>query len=298
MSDKLKESLQIMPLANLDNFSDNMIAIHQAAELFGPIANAARKKQGNWLHLAMNVHAYGLSSGKYPQGSELVLNLKEAAIFYYRPSGGLVPFPLKLHTQKSLFEAVLDAMKEDELAEFFADTEGDWLAKRLMQKIMAHKPDSVFSELETVSHENKLNYPVQLGSDYADALYTIFTGIARFRARLTGHLAPIVVWPEHFDLSTLWFKEAAMDEQQAHINIGFAPYTPGQFERPYLYAYAYPWPEDFSPPQAPSPAFWHSEGWKGIVVHYDEIAKQEDSALFVEELCLKIFSLLQGILAE
>jgi hypothetical protein len=36
-------------------------------------------------------------------------------------------------------------------------------------------------------------------------VYRVFTAAARFRARLEGSQTPIVVWPEHFDLSTLWF---------------------------------------------------------------------------------------------
>ena len=188
-------------------------------------------------------------------------------------------------------------LQDDELADFFADTRGNTLAERLMSKILAHKPEAVPQALAALSHEDKLRYDIQLGKDYADALYTVFTGIARFRARLDGHLSPVVVWPEHFDLSTLWFKEGDMDEHKAHINFGFAPYTPNQFERPYLYAYAYPYPHNFEAPAAPAPAFWNREGWRGIVIHYDDIAEQEDAAQFVENICQKIFSVLQDVLA-
>jgi uncharacterized protein DUF5996 len=285
-----------MPLANLETFGDNIWAIHQAVEIFTPIASAAREKRRNWLHLPMNVQKYGLSSGKYPKGNELLLNLKEGTLVYSRPNGDTVSFELRSYTQASLFEAVLSAMKEDELADFFADTEGNSLAERLIKKIMAHKPAEISPQLEAVTHKDTLKYDRQLGSDYADSLYAIFTGVARFRARLDGHLSPIVVWAEHFDLSTLWFKEPEMDENKAHINIGFAPYTAGQFERPYLYAYAYPFPDNFNPPEAPAPAFWNREGWTGIVLHYDEIAKQDDAALFVEQMCLKIFNLLESVL--
>jgi len=285
-----------MPLAPLERFIENIKAIHQAAEIFAPIARAIREAQANWLHIAINIQPYGFTSGQYPEGGELVLNLQEAAVFYYRPNGEPVSFLLESHSQKSLFEAVLSAMKEDILADFFADTEGDSLAERLISKILAYKPDAVSAALAAVSHEDKLSYDIQLGKDYIKALYTVFTGMARFRARLSGHMTPIVVWPEHFDVSTLWFKDADMDDNKAHINIGFAPYTPGQFERPYLYAYAYPFPDDYEPQDLPSPAFWHNEGWRGIVVHYDDIAKADDAALFVEEICLKIFKLLDDVL--
>lgn len=286
-----------MPLAQLENFSPNIQIIHQALELFAPIARASRAVQPNWLHIALDIHPYGLSSGKYLQGSELQFNFEEGIIYYHRPDGNKVSFSLKSHSQKSLLEAILAAMQTDELAEFFANTSGDSLTERLINKILAHKSEAIPQALATVSHEDKLSYNLQLGKDYADALYTVFTGVARFRARLNGHLTPIVVWPEHFDLSTLWFKDADMDDYKAHINIGFAPYTPNQFERPYLYAYAYPYPENFEPAEAPSPAFWHHEGWRGLVVHYDDIAQADDSAAFVETMCHKIFAVLRGVLA-
>jgi hypothetical protein len=285
-----------MPLPKLDNFQDMIHLLHQAVEIVAPIHGVLRERQNNWLHLPMEVHPYGLSSGTYPNGGSLVINFKEGIVFYYRPTGGTVPIPLKLHTQASLFNAVLEAMKADILADYLADVEGDSLAAGFTLKRSAGDREAAAKKLELYTHQDKLAFDTKLSSDYADALYAVFTGVARFRARLNGHLTPIVVWPEHFDLSTLWFRDAAMDDHQAHINFGFAPYTPRQYERPYLYAYVYPYPDGFTEPQLPTPAFWNPTGWKGIVVHYDDIAAHDEPALFVEELCQNIFGILKSVI--
>jgi hypothetical protein len=106
------------------------------------------------------------------------------------------------------------------------------------------------------------------------------------------------VWPEHFDLSTLWFPPSnpEMDDHKSHLSFGFAPFTPGQYEHPYFYAYAYPYPDPFDPPALPGPALWHEEGWRGAVITYDDIAAQEDHETFVEEKALEIFRVLEGVL--
>src|SRR5919109_78870 len=58
-------------------------------------------------------------------------------------------------------------------------------------------------------------------ADYAQALDRVFTATARFRARLTGLQTPIVVWPEHFDLSFLWFATERATDEFPHMNFGF-----------------------------------------------------------------------------
>ena len=42
------------------------------------------------------------------------------------------------------------------------------------------------------------------------------------RARLNGPMTPIVVWPEHFDLSFLWFASAQATDRFPHMNFGCA----------------------------------------------------------------------------
>ena len=283
-----------MPLPKLENFQDMIHLLHQAVEVIAPIHGALREKQNNWLHLPMHVQPYGLHSGVYPNGGSVAVNYKTCEVLYQRPTGETVSFPMQLHTQASLFQALVEAMKVDILADYLADVKGDLVEGLLLKRSNGDK-EAVAKKLSSYTHQDKLVFDGQLASDYADAVYAVFTGVARFRARLNGHLTPIVVWLEHFDLSTLWFRDAAMNDQQPHINFGFAPYTPEQYTRPYLYAYAYPYPEDFVQPSLPAPAFWNPTGWRGIVVHYDDIASQDNPEAFVETMCQQLFATLYTI---
>lgn len=88
---------------------------------------------------------------------------------------------------------------------------------------------------------------------------------------------------------TLWFVGTVVDERQFHMNFGFSPRREGM-DQPYLYAYAYSYPEGDIVPALPKGARWHTQGWKGMVQPYEVIAAHSNSARFVEASCAKIYA--------
>lgn len=286
-----------LPTLNAPAWDMTIAALHRAAMLFGPVHNALRTPQKNYLHLPLQIQPWGLSSGALPKGGEISLHFEKAALHYRRPNGEIVAFSLQQHTQADLFKGLLEAMKADELAEFYRDVQDSDVIAAMMTKLHADPTRVEFLKLEEVTHTDSLSIDSALAADYAAALYTVFTGVARFRARLNGHMTPIVVWAEHFDLSTLWFLDGAMDDQKAHMNFGFAPFSNG-LPRPYLYTYAYPYPAEMEVPALPQPARWHTSGWTGVVVDYDDLVTAEDPAAQVEALCLGIFAALRPLLGH
>lgn len=282
---------------NTPNWKPTITALHQAAMLIGPIHNALFAPRNNYLHLPMFVEPDGLTSQLLPSGGRIRVDFKNAQLLYLRGNGTTVTFAQGDHSQATLFEALLTALKEDELATFFSDVDSDTLATGIMAKLHADETRKEFLTMEEVTHTDPLTVDQTVAAEYADMQYAVFEGVARFRARLTGHMTSVVVWPEHFDLSTLWFHpdNAAMDDFKAHMNFGFAPYSPG-FEHPYLYVYIYPYPEDFEEPAIPAPAVWNTDGFQGIVVRHDDLARQDDLAAFTEDLYLNLFDMLQPLL--
>ena len=135
----------------------------------------------------------------------------------------------------------------------------------------------------------------QVSGQYMDALYRIFTAVARFRARLTGPMTPIVVWPEHFDLSFLWFATDKATDEFPHMNFGFAPFD-AETERPYLYAYAYPMPDAFERLPLPARARWHTSGWRGALVPYDALTAVEHPEAEIEAIGAAIYGVLSPTL--
>ncbi|GAB4514896.1 MAG: hypothetical protein OHK0046_17620 [Anaerolineae bacterium] len=286
-----------MGFQQLHDWDTTSRALHQASMLLGPIQNALFTPRSNYLHLPMFVEPTGLVSQTMPQGGHIHVNYRDAAIRYVRSNGTSEHFLMADHTQASLFEALLAALRQDELADFFADVDAETLTAGMMTKLHADNSRKEFLRLEDVTHADPLTLNAQTAGDYMDVLYTVYTAVARFRARLTGHMTPVVVWAEHFDLSTLWFHPGnpTMDDSKAHMNFGFAPFSSG-YDLPYLYVYIYPYPEGFEPPALPEPAIWNREGWTGVAVRYDDMAKQADAAQFIETMCLDLFALLSPYL--
>lgn len=285
-----------MVLSALADWARTSTTLYQATSIIGPIRNALMTPVNNYLHLPMEVHPYGLSSGTLPKGGEVRLNYQIGALIYQHPNAGeTLLLPFADHTQASLFETLLSAMRMDEMADYLADVEGGQLVAGLMTKLRSDNGKTVFFQPEDVMHTEPLAYNAATAAGYADALYTIFTAVARWRARQNGHMTPIVVWPEHFDLSTLWFKQPEMQDSGPHINIGFAPFS-GNYQRPYLYAYAYPYPDGYTPPQLPTHVQWETVDYTGPYLAYDVIAQQADPAQYVEAVCDEIFAALLPLL--
>jgi hypothetical protein len=178
-----------------------------------------------------------------------------------------------------LFAAILAVLRENELADVL---QGDDLIASMIE-FMAQTRPALREKHDQWVDESPLDVDGAIARDYAAALDAVFTGMARFRARLNGSMTPIVAWAEHFDLSFLWFASEHADESAPHMNFGFAPFG-GGIDEPYLYAYAYPM--DSKPfPTVPEPAYWHTAGWTGVVVPYPAIARADDPVGYVESNC-------------
>ena len=280
-------------LANLEHTQPTLQNLHTVARLLGAVRLLAFERKPNYLELGLKITPDGLSTDVLPTGGAVTLDFRRLALVYQPASGDAIVLPITGQSQAALLEALLQALHPRELAALApliagaSYTESMFsAAERFVNRI---KP-----KREHLSETSPLQFDADAARDYADALYAIFTGVARFRARLDGSQSPIVVWPEHFDLSFLWFA-AEPDEQHPHLNFGFAPYSAG-IDYPYLYAYAYPYPAHYDPPALPAGARWNTAGWTGVVLPYDEIARQSDAERYVESSCEAIYQSLRALL--
>jgi hypothetical protein len=282
------------PLPSLANWEETFHSLHKAAMLLGAIRQLVRPREANYLELALRVEPNGLSTDTLPSGGNVLLDFTPAALVYTGPAGNRGdPIPLADHSQASLFEALLREMAvHDEVPGTL------WVRPQPGQSYIA----AMLAALDSSEHVFKpksgeltsdapLAADLQTSGDYSRALYRIFTATARFRARLTGPQTPIVVWPEHFDLSTLWFPTNDRSDVAPLMNFGLAPFDAAS-ERPYLYAYAYPMPVGFEKLPLPAPASWHTEGWKGLFVAYDDLARADDPEALIESLFERVYELL------
>lgn len=283
-----------MALPRLDHWTETSFGLHRGALLLGALQRLTQPPQPVYLELGLQVVTNGLAAGVLPGGGRVVLDFTAGSLLYSPASGAEVSFPLNGSTQAQVFTGLLGVLSQGELSGLLPD--GPNLAERVRAGITARGERYRPPRPETLWDETRIRLDVHTARGYLEVLQLVFTAIARFRARLTGMQTSLVVWPEHFDLSTLWFQGASIDESQAHLNFGFAPFSDG-LPDPYLYAYAYPYPQRYDPPALPAGARWHTQGWTGVVLPYEAIAAQSDPAAFVEEACQAICGELLALLA-
>lgn len=278
-----------MTLPLLKNWDETAHSLHQAAFAIGALRLTFLPHQHLWQEFAMKVVPEGVSTDVLPNGIEVVLDYTQQAYRIHRPgeSPTATIVPLQGHTQQSAFEALLAELKLPATADAADGERVDALIKAMEANL--HEPLDLRKDL---TGDDSLTINALQATDYARIADTVFTGIARFRARLMAALTPVVIWPEHFDISTICFAPAnhAMDDHKEHINIGFAPFSPG-IDGLYLYGYSHPMPDDFVP-TLPEGTHWETEAFKGICLPYEMIARQPDPVLYVEQMCLAIHSAL------
>lgn len=280
-------------LPPLDSAGETIRGLQKANLLLSYLRFYCLPHDPNYIEWGTLVVPAGTSTGRLPGGSEVVLDFGGAALVVIQPDGTRAPIPMSGHNQRSLFAALLAELQKSEFAHVL--TSGGDLVEPMIAALAVKKP-SIAEKHDEFTGTEPLVVNLPEARAYNDALDSIFTGIARFKAScVNGKTTPAVVFGEHFDLSTLIFAGGEATEQAAHINIGFAPYSAG-IDFPYLYAYAYPLKPDYAPPRLPAPAYWHTTGWTGIVLPYTGIAAQSHPARYVEQMCDAFFAALRSLL--
>lgn len=278
---------------NLENVQPTLQSLAAVTRLLGAVRVLAFERQPNFLHLGMKIVPEGVSTDVLPTGGEIRLDMRHLMLVYLPANGTAQTIPLEGQSQGDLLEKLLAAVYPHELAAFVPHN----TSETYTQAALNAAPNLVnHGKLhpELIIDTSPLYFDAQAANDYAQVLYRMFTAVARFRARLNGSMTPVVVWNEHFDLSFIWFA-AQPDENQPHLNFGFAPFSAG-IPEPYLYVYAYPYPASYEPPALPPGARWQTEGWTGVVLPYTEIASQNDPEGYIESACIAIYRALRPLL--
>lgn len=281
-------------LPALEPWGPTAHGLHAAAQLLGAIRQLVREPVANYLELALRIERAGLATEALPAGGAVRLDFGRAALVYTCPAGDEHPFPLAGHSQVSLFEALLRELHAhgDSLA---PPQPGETYVRAMLVALDA-KGHALRPQGGELTSDAPLAVDPAISAAYGAALDRVFTAVARFRARLAGPQTPIVVWPEHFDLSTLWFPGEDRSDGAPQMNFGFAPFD-GVHPRPYLYAYAYPMPAGFAALPLSAPARWNTAPWKGLILHYDDLRAAEDPEALIEATCEAAYRLLAPTLA-
>jgi hypothetical protein len=282
-----------MSLPKHDHWLSTAHGLHAGARLLGAVQRLTQDPQPAYLELGLQVMPQGFATGRLPEGGCVLLDLTNSSLVYSPAEGPQTMIPLEGRRQSDVFTALFEVLAEGELKTVFPP--GEDLFTRVAQGITSRGGRYRAPERDALRGEAALQVDPRAAREYLAAVQEIYTGIARFLAHGVGLRTPLVIWPEGFDLSTILFRGTEIDEEQAHLNFGFAPYSDGM-TFPYLYAYAYPLPDGAEPAALPEGARWNTQDWTGALLPYERIADQAHPSAFVETCCLEIEQSLKALI--
>lgn len=237
-------------------------ALHEAAQILGAIRAAVAPTQINYLNLGLRVLPGHLTTGPLGSVGEWQLDLRTQTLRWFPLHQRAIDLSARGVTQRVLTDIVVH--------------------------LLAQAGHRITLNRARLDSETPMQPNPATATAYGDALTTIFTVFERLRASLPGAKTPLVVWPHGFDLSFLWFARRVASEEHPHLSFGFSPASAG-LDRPYFYAYAHPMPPTLVDAPLPEPARWHTAGWTGVVLPYDDLAPREDAEAAVLGILRAVF---------
>ncbi len=229
--------------------------LHAYAHAVGAVPRAAAVAHPKWWHISLEVRPTGLTTDPIPL-----------------PGGGSLALRMDLIAGEVVVESSDGASQRLSMADGLTGTE---MGDRIIEIVSAR---GLQADYQRDKYENDEPRPYE-----AAAARTFFTAavnatsvFARHRASLEGPVGPVQLWPHGFDLAFEWFGTRVVTHEEggettthpSQINLGLYPGG-----RPYFYSN--PWPFDvdtLTTHELPSGAQWHTEGWEGSILYYDQLA--------------------------
>jgi hypothetical protein len=251
------------------NSEESLAGLHAFAKLLGAYCRAFAARRKHWWHISLKPVVAGFTTGPLQsngQPFELVLDFHSLSIGLRIAGEDGHEFAFQGESARSMNGKLSSALSRH------------GITVELEQ-----------AKIDAVVHEIDREYASGLGRVYG----RLALCLARLRSALPVETSPIQLWPHHFDLAMLVLtgrkipgqdpeNEEYSDEQ---LNFGFVPGDEGISE-PYFFITLYAQAGRLAGvPLAgvplPDEAYFHTEGWSGIVMPYNSFRKnpQADSML-------------------
>jgi len=241
----------------LADFEATRQTLHWYSRAMGVIPRAHAEFHPKWWHISLKVESDGLITDKMsrPGGGSfwLKMNLKQHKVTLFIDEGPFKVFDMTQGLTATEFgDEILAAVAELGLS-------GDYAREKF-------------------ENDDPREYRPQTIEPFLTSLVNADRIFKEHRASLTGDVGPVQLWPHGFDLAFEWFgtrveryeEHGEVQEYPSQINLGFYPGDPDN--EPYFYSN--PWPfeaEVLLSASLPNGARWHTEGWQGSVLPYDEL---------------------------
>ncbi|HEV7669870.1 MAG TPA: DUF5996 family protein [Thermoanaerobaculia bacterium] len=267
------------PSLPLDGWRETYQALHSRAQLVGKTRLALAPMENHWWQVVLYVTPRGLSTSTMHQGHralEIELDFLDHQLVIRTSDGDERRVPLRAEPVAAFFEAYLAALRD--------------------LGIQARIWPVPVEMAETVPFPEQRE-AAPYDADAAQRCWRVLSQAARvlkrFRGQFLGKCSPVHFWWGGFDLSCTRFSgepapphpggiphiaDWVTREAYSHacISAGWWPGTPGFFEEPAFYAYAYPepagCPEAIVRPQAAR----YDLGLREWILPYEAVRTAED----------------------
>lgn len=267
----MSEILPALP----EDWETTRATLHAYAHAISAIPRAHAPAHPQWWHVSLTVQPGGLVTENMalPDGGtfNVRLDLKSHAVVVEAGDGR--------STTLSMAEGATGTQMGDRVIAAVAELglEGDY-------------------NREKFEDEDPREYDPAAAETFLQAVNTVNEVFEQHRASLSGDVGPVQLWPHGFDLATEWVgtkvekyeEEGKVVEYPSQLNLGFFPGT----ERPYFYSNPWPFEGDkLTNEPLPHGARWHTEGWEGSILYYDQLQGDPDAATKLAEYARAVFEL-------
>ncbi len=244
-----------------ENLEPTRATLHQYAHAIGVLPRVHAEPHEKWWHVSLTVSERGLET------DEMAL-----------PGGGTFTIRLDLMAHEVVIETNDAATKRIAMGSGLTGSQmGDAVIGAVAELgVTGEYPREKFESAEA------REYGPTVAAAFFENLSAIRDVLAAHRERLGDSVGPLQLWPHGFDLAFEWFgtrveeyeEHGEMQRLPAQCNFGFYPGG-----RPYFYANPWPFENDaLVAVDLPSGAEWHTEGWQGSMLNYDEVAGSDAAA--------------------
>ncbi len=267
----MSEILPALP----EDWETTRATLHAYAQAIGAIPRAHAAAHPKWWHVSLTVQPDGLVT-------------EDMAL----PDGGTFNVRLDLKSHAVVVEAGDGRSAALSMTEGATGTQ---MGDRVIAAVAELGLEGDYNR-EKFEDEDPREYDPAAGEAFLQAVNTVNEVFEQHRASLSGDVGPVQLWPHGFDLATEWFgtrvekyeEEGQVTEYPSQLNLGFFPGS----ERPYFYSNPWPFEGDkLTSEPLPHGAQWHTEGWEGSILYYDQLQGDSDAATKLAEYARAVFDL-------
>lgn len=247
-----------LPKIDYKEFSKTRNTIQLYAQLLSALKGKLVPHQKNWEEFSLKTYAKGFTTGPIPIETDNGIEALDLNINFIE------------HKLKLFFGSKRDEI--DLHQNNIADFTNLFLEKTSSYGIEDFKPEEkFFSEDELIYDEAEVK---KLWNTFRQIYFLLL----EFRGSTLYETSSINFWAHHSDMALLVFSGNIIeskdpqdwDNSREQMNFGFSSGDEG-VGQPYFYITAYSFDEKLFETDLPGFARWQKEGWKGVVIEFDQL---------------------------